>query len=208
MGRSNLFGKLALALFLALSMAACSSTGGGKVDSETGEGAETSAFSKYKENRPDREAKSIGVGSADKLFSSIAGIYGRTIDLSDQYIARVENSKVILVLEELRQTAGEDAYKKEVAALDGEDRKQYDEFIKNETNELEVVVGYLTDALKLQQSIAGLDVKGMISNPFELPSALKATSHAKEQMTYTIDSLKWLKATREIYQAMQEHSGR
>jgi len=173
-----------------------------------GQGEKQSLFQEYMKNRPSKDIDPIGVNSADLVFSGIAGIYGNTVDLTDKYISKVENSKVALTLEEVRKTLGEEEYKKQVAALEGEDKKEYEAFLKSESNSLNVAASYLTDALKLQVGLTSINVQELVSNPFKLPSALKSSKLAKDQISYTVDTLKWLNETKKVYDASLEYKGR
>lgn len=209
--KSMVFGKLFLGLvvlFLLVYGRASTATEDTKVDTETGKGAKQVLFEEYKTNRPKAKAVSIGHPQADQLFSSIAKMYGTTIDISDKYINRVENNKVISIGEAIRSDEGEEAFKKYVAELEGVDREQYDAFMENQVDALSVTVSYLAEAYKLQKSVTNLDVKSLISNPFMAVSAIGSTGLATNQIAYTVKALIWLDKTGKTYKEALESKGR
>lgn len=172
------------------------------------QGSTQSAFKEYKENRPESNTQKIGDPRADLVFDSVGKIYGQTVILSDKYISQIENNNVVSKLERLKEEQGIDLYKKEVAALTGDDKKEYDNFMNNQVDKLSVVKTYLIEAIKLQSGLSGLDIKSMISSPFKLPAALKSTKLAAEQTTYTIKALNWLKKNHDVYSEMMNYKGR
>ncbi len=165
-------------------------------------------FKEYMENRPDTSAVEVGNAEADKTFISVADSYGTTIDVFDKYSARVENSKVALIGEEVRKEKGDDAYKEYVLSLKGEDKKQYNTYLKNETNTLAVVGGYLKNAIVLQDAVGGLDATKLVSNPFKIKAAASGVNQARKQSSYTVKTLKWLNKTQKVYKAAQSYKGK
>ena len=108
----------------------------------------------------------------------------------------------------IREKQGEEAFKKYVAELDGEDKEQYNAFMENQVNELSVVVSYLEEAYKLQKSVSNLNVTSLVSNPLKALSAIKSANLAKDQIVYSVKALNWLNETRKTYKAVSEFKGR
>ena len=200
--------KTLMAMLSVCVLFSCASSKGTKVDSETGEGVKQALFSEYKENRPAATAVKIGNPNADKTFGSIARIYGITTKIFDKYTVSVGNSKTGLQGEEIRQEQGDEAYKKYVASLKGEDKKQYDEYRKNEVKTLDVVIPYLKEATILASAVSKLKPKDLTSNPMKIGSVKKGISLSKKQIEYSCRTLGWLKKTRDSYKAMQTYKGK
>lgn len=165
-------------------------------------------FKEYLENRPDASSSKVGDVQADKTLYSIADQYGITIDTFDKYLARLENSKVALIGEEIRKEKGDEAYKEYVQSLEGEDKKQYDAYLQNETNKLAVVGGYLKNALILQDGVRKLDPKKLVSNPFKAASAAVGVNKGRKQSEYSVKTLTWLDKTNKIYKEAQQYQGK
>ncbi len=205
--------KTLMAMLSVCILFSCASNNGGnsnksKVDTETGKGLKQELFAEYKENRPAATAVKIGNANADKTFGSIARIYGITTEFFDKYDARVNNLKVVKTLEEIKKEQGVEAYKKCVASLEGEDKKQYDEYRKNEINELGVATSYLEEATTLESAVSKLKPKDLTSNPMKIGSAGKSIRLATNQVNYSVNTLRWLKKTHDTYKAVQTYKGK
>ena len=200
---------LGMVILISCCFLACStSQKTAKVDTATGEGHEQILFSDYKDNRPEATVAKIGAPQPDMLFESIAQAYGTTLELTDKYISRVENSSVALKLERIRETKGKEAYQEEVNSLEGQDRQEFNQFAANEINQLKTVESYLTSAYKFQQAASKLDVKSFISNPLKAGSAVKSAKHATSQVNYSVKSLQWLNETRKAYSYLTQYAER
>jgi len=158
--------------------------------------------------KPDAEPADTGIKAGNLITSGIAGVYQKTLDLNAKYQNSSENSKTAKTMERVRLEQGEEVWKKEVAALQGVDKKEYDIYMKNNINLLEVAVGYSSEAAKLAGGIASFDYKKYISNPFAMASTVKALGFATEQINSTKTALGFMIETRNSYQAMLDETGR
>ena len=195
-------------LMIALFITGCTGSNEPDTENTVNEKGQTTAFEKFKTDRPEAEAASIGVKSADLIFSGISGIYVKTTDVTDKFINRVENNQVALSLEEIRKANGEEAYNQALSELSGVDKEMYEKFLASESNSLEVVKGYLAEALKLQVGISNINVNELVTNPFSLPGAIKNTKLATEQIGFTVDALKMLKSFKDGADAQLENKSR
>lgn len=173
-----------------------------------GKGKSQSQFEEYKTDRPENKSVKIGNPAADLVFNSISKIYGQTIDLTDKYIAKTENSDVALKLNEVRKTQGDEEFKKQVSLLEGKDKTEYEEFMKNQVNVLEVSKNYLVEAIKLQAGVSNINVKSLVSNPFALPSAISGAKLSMDQVSFSVKALQMLKQTSDVYSEMLNYKGR
>lgn len=173
-----------------------------------GKGKSQSQFEEYKTDRPENKSVKIGNPAADLVFNSISKIYGQTIDLTDKYIAKTENSDVALKLNEVRKTQGDEEFKKQVSLLEGKDKTEYEEFMKNQVNVLEVSKNYLVEAIKLQAGVSNINVKSLVSNPFALPSAISGAKLSMDQISFSVKALQMLKQTSDVYSEMLNYKGR
>lgn len=173
-----------------------------------GKGQSQSQFDEYTKNRPERKSIKIGNPAADLVFSSISKIYGQTLDLADSYVAKTENSSVALKLEEVRKTQGNEEFKKQVQLLEGEDKANYETFMKNQVDVLSVSKNYLVEAVKLQAGVSNINVKSLVSNPFALPAAISGAKLSTDQITYSVKALKIMKETSDVYSEMLNYKGR
>ena len=165
-----------------------------------------SEFAQFQNDRPKAESVAIGDKNADMTFSAIAGIYGKTVKLTDSYIQKVELSQYSQ-LTKLSETDPE-AYKAERAQMSDAERKDYDEYLRTNREMTEQSVGLLAEAIKLQQGAKDIDVKALVSNPMKLPSALKGADRANDQISFSVNALSMLKKYHDIYSNALSYAGR
>jgi len=167
-------------------------------------------WAEYQENRPDAEYISVSNQSLNNITKSIAGLYRTTLTLTDKTITQINNVGVVSKLETVRKAQGQEAYKKEVKALTGKDKKEYLLYINNEVNNFTVISGYLINAAKLGAQIVSLvsNPRQLTSSAFELPKVIKAGSLAKDQLEFSVKSLSWMKEYSDLLKAAKKEMGR
>ena len=172
------------------------------------DGGASNFFETYKKERPDTVAADLGSVSGNQITAGIAGIYGKSIELAENYLTQLENHKVASVLEGIRHELGQEAYEKAYNELGAEDRAEYDTFMRHNVDFLAVAIGYAEEAAKLSIGIIQFDVKEYTSNPMAIITALQGLSKATDQIQYTITTFDLLIETRSVYQAMLEGTGK
>ncbi len=168
----------------------------------------TTAYDLYNANRPDMVAADMGIPSGKLITDGIAGLYAKTVKLEDKYKKGIESSKVAKILETVRMEKGEAEYNKAFAALGKKDKAEYQKYLRNNINLLNVAVDYAAEATKMAFGIMGFDYKEYITNPMAAFSTLEAIDHAKDQLLYTEEALEFMVETRIVYVAMLEYKGR
>jgi len=182
----------------------CASNGDAKKVDNTGK----TEYQIWNSEKPDATAADTGIPSGNLITSSIAGMYQKTLDLDAKYQAGLNNSKVASTLNAIRLEQGEEVWKKEVTALKGKDKQEYETFMKNNINLLAVAVDYGIEAAKLALGIMQFDYKQYITNPFALVATIKAVGVATSQINATKTALGFMVEARNSYQAMLEYQGR
>ncbi len=168
----------------------------------------SSQFQKFQEERPEIEALAIGDQATDLSLSAIAGIYSKTVKMTDAFITKTEAAPAFETLLKLREEKGDEAYQAELNALTAEDQKAYQEYLDSGDEMTKQAISLLPEALKLYKGLQKIDPKSIISNPLKLGGAMKAMGRAGDQMTFTMDALNMMKKYNDIYSNAKQYAGR
>ena len=119
----------ATVLATSIMLVACASTEQKPADAKATPVA--SQFQQYQEDRPELAYISVDDEAADLTLSAIAGIYGKTVKLTDAFIEKTEAAPTFETLLKLREEKGDEAYQAELKALSTEDKAAYDEYLNS-----------------------------------------------------------------------------
>jgi len=186
----------------------CTGCMGGNSKVEDGMGQKQLAWTEFQEERPDAGFESVENAPADLTLKGVADLYGTTCEILDKTVEQTEHCQVAMKLETVRENQGEETFKKELDALEGQDKKDYEIYVNNEIDSLEVVVKYAAVALELEEGLTSLDPSSLASNPFKLGGVSSTLSHSKDQIEFTTKALAWLKEYKDSLEMARSYQGR